>query len=65
MRERKKASAVCGDASKNLTVLAALVEAFNDHDLDRIMEFFADDCCLDMPRGPDPWGTRYVGKTAV
>jgi ketosteroid isomerase-like protein len=42
-----------------------LAEAFNEHDLDKIMEFFADDCSLDMPRGPDPWGTRYVGKAAV
>ena len=30
-----------------------------------IMEFFADDCSLDMPRGKEPWGTRYVGKAAV
>ena len=29
------------------------------------MEFFADDCTLDMPRGPDPWGQRFVGKAAV
>jgi hypothetical protein len=35
------------------------------HDLDAIMEFFADDCSLDMPRGPDPWGRRYKGKAAV
>ena len=29
------------------------------------MEFFADDCSLDFPRGPDPWGQRFVGKAAV
>jgi hypothetical protein len=29
------------------------------------MEFFADDCSLDMPRGPDPWGKRFTGKAAV
>ena len=52
-------------ASDNLDTLERLVEAFNAHDLDRIMEFFADDCSLDMPRGQAPWGTRYVGKTAV
>ena len=49
----------------NLRTLEGLVEAFNQHDLDRIMEFFADDCSLDMPRGKEPWGTRYVGKSAV
>jgi ketosteroid isomerase-like protein len=51
--------------SDNLNVLERLVEAFNDHDLDRIMGFFSEDCSLDMPRGKAPWGTRYVGKTAV
>lgn len=50
---------------ENLTVLEALVEAFNQHDLDKIMEFFADDCSLDMPRGSKPWGTRYQGKAEV
>src|SRR5688500_17524966 len=49
----------------NLRGLERLAEAFNDHDLDRIMEFFAEDCSLDMPRGPAPWGARYVGKAEV
>jgi ketosteroid isomerase-like protein len=43
----------------------AILDAFNAHDLDRIMDFFADDCSLDMPRGPDAWGQRFVGKAAV
>jgi ketosteroid isomerase-like protein len=43
----------------------AILDAFNAHDLDAIMEFFADDCSLDMPRGPEPWGRRFVGKAAV
>ena len=51
--------------SANLQTLQALCQAFNDHDLDRIMSFFADDAVLEMPRGPDPWGRRYVGKEAV
>ena len=45
--------------------LKAITAAFNAHDLDAIMEFFADDCSLDMPRGPDPWGRRLSGKAAV
>jgi ketosteroid isomerase-like protein len=49
----------------SLAVLKALVDAFNAHDLDRIMSHFADDAVLEMPRGPDPWGRRYVGKPAV
>jgi ketosteroid isomerase-like protein len=51
--------------SDNLRILERLTAAFNDHDLDRIMEFFSEDCSLDMPRGSDPWGTRYIGKSAV
>ena len=41
------------------STLAELCEAFNAHDLDRIMTFFADDCVLEMPRGREPWGTRH------
>jgi ketosteroid isomerase-like protein len=46
-------------------ILRAFLAAFNAHDLDAIMAFFAEDCEFDMPRGPDPWGKRYVGKAAV
>ena len=49
----------------NLELLKEITRAFNDHDLDRIMSFFADDCSLDMPRGSEPWGTRYTGKEEV
>jgi ketosteroid isomerase-like protein len=45
--------------------LQGLCEAFNAHDLDRIMDFFADDCVLEMPRGDKPWGARSVGKAEV
>ena len=47
------------------TTLKAILAAFNAHDLDAIMDFFAEDCTLDMPRGPDPWGARFSGKPAV
>jgi ketosteroid isomerase-like protein len=49
----------------SVKTLKAITDAFNAHDLDAIMEFFADDCVFDMPRGPDPWGRRYAGKAAV
>jgi ketosteroid isomerase-like protein len=45
--------------------LEQLCAAFNAHDLDRIMGFFADDCVLEMPRGSQPWGTRLEGKENV
>ena len=47
------------------TRLTDLLEAFNAHDLDRIMAFFVDDCVLETPRGADPWGTRFEGRDAV
>ncbi|RYY09026.1 MAG: nuclear transport factor 2 family protein, partial [Chitinophagaceae bacterium] len=45
--------------------LKQVAAAFNKHDLDAIMKFFADDCILDMPRGPEPGGKRFVGKEQV
>ncbi|MFB9981250.1 nuclear transport factor 2 family protein [Mesorhizobium kowhaii] len=45
--------------------LTELSDAFNAHDLDRIMALFADDCVLEMPRGSKPWGTRCEGKRNV
>jgi len=45
--------------------LKEILNAFNRHDLDAIMEFFAEDCTFDLPRGPDPWGKRFIGKSAV
>lgn len=29
------------------------------------MSLFADDCVLEMPRGPYPWGSRFIGKQDV
>jgi len=45
--------------------LRAFLEAFNAHDLDRIMTFFTDDCVFEMPRGTTPSGARAEGKVAV
>lgn len=45
--------------------LEQVLEAFNRHDLDAIMAYFADDCSFDFPRGPEPWGQRFVGKEQV
>ena len=45
--------------------LKAILDAFNRHDLDAIMEYFAEDSVFEMPRGPDAWGRRCVGKAQV
>jgi ketosteroid isomerase-like protein len=47
------------------STLTELANAFNAHDLDRIMALFADDCVLEMPRGSDPWGSRFEGMESV
>jgi len=46
-------------------LLQAFLDAFNRHDLDAIMGFFAEDCVFYMPRGAAPRGDRYEGKAAV
>ncbi|HEX9564556.1 MAG TPA: nuclear transport factor 2 family protein [Gemmatimonadaceae bacterium] len=46
-------------------LLKGFLDAFNRHDLDAIMAYFADDCVFYMPRGAGPRGDRYAGKLAV
>jgi ketosteroid isomerase-like protein len=46
----------------SIKTLEAFVEAFNKHDLDEILSFFADDCVMDLPRGPNPWGGERLGR---
>jgi ketosteroid isomerase-like protein len=51
--------------SLQIETLERLLDAFNAHDLDSVMSFFVDDCVLEMPRGPDPWGRRLEGSERV
>jgi steroid delta-isomerase-like uncharacterized protein len=46
-------------------LLKAFLDAFNRHDLDAIMDHFAEDCVFYMPRGSAPRGDRYAGKDQV
>jgi len=45
--------------------LKHILDAFNRHDLNAIMDFFSDDCSFDFPRGPESWGQRFTGKGQV
>ena len=45
--------------------LKAFLDAFNRHDLDAIMEYFAEGCVFYMPRGSGPRGDMYEGKAQV
>ena len=49
----------------NVELLKGFLEAFNRHDLDSIMDYFADDCVFYMPKGVKPRGDWYVGKQEV
>ncbi len=50
---------------QHLDVLQQVLDGFSRHDLDAIMAHVADDCVLETPRGPDRWGSRFVGKSEV
>ena len=55
------------DSKETVTIetLKQILDAFNRHDPDAIIEYFTDDCSFDFPRGPKPWGQRFVGKAQV
>lgn len=53
------------DEQRILEALDGLAAGFNSHDIDAIMGFFAEDCSLDLPRGPEPHGSRCVGRDEV
>jgi ketosteroid isomerase-like protein len=48
-----------------MQIIEAITAAFDRHDLDAILEHFADDAVFESPRGADPWGTRFVGIAAI
>ncbi len=45
--------------------LQQILAAFNRHDVEGVMEFFAEDCVLETPTGPAPYGRRLVGREQV
>lgn len=50
----------------NVALLDALTDAFNRHDVDAVVSFFADDGVFVMARGPEPTvGRRCVGKQQI
>lgn len=49
----------------NPTDLAALFEAFNRHDIDGVMSFFAPDCVFNAVGGAEVYGTRFEGAEAI
>jgi len=45
--------------------LSSLFDAFNRHDIDGIMRFFAEDCVFDAVGGPEVYGTRIRGTHSI
>ena len=56
---------MASDQAVSVETLKQILDAFNKHDLDAIMQFFAEDCSMDFPRGANPFGQRFVGKVQV
>ncbi len=54
-----------GTTRPTIELLKGILDAFNSRDVDAVMAFFDEDCVLEMPRGPDPWGSRHRGFAAV
>jgi len=53
------------DHDEAIGMLRSIAKGFDTHDLEGILSHFADDAVFDSPRGPDPWGRRYVGKAEI
>jgi uncharacterized protein (TIGR02246 family) len=45
--------------------LAEALEAWNTHDPDRVLAYFADDCSYHASFGPELLGRSYAGRDAV
>ena len=56
------------NATENKATIAILDEfanAFNDHNVDRILSYMTDDCVFEASAGPDVDGEKFIGKEAV
>ena len=48
-----------------IDVLRDIAAGFDTHDLDRILQHFADDAVFESPRGSEAHGQRFIGVEAV
>lgn len=53
------------DRDAALAMLKEIAVGFDTHDLEAIMRHFAADAVFESPRGPEPYGTRYVGEAQI
>ena len=45
----------------NRSLVDAVGDAFNNNDIDAVMNFFAEDAVFDHAIGPNPYGKRFIG----
>src|SRR5438045_8432504 len=48
-----------------ITILDGFANAFNAHDVNKILSYMTDDCVFEASAGPDVDGEKFVGKSAV
>ena len=48
-----------------IAILDGFVDAFNAHDIDRILSYMTDDCVFEASAGPHVDGEKFAGKQAV
>ena len=48
-----------------IAILDGFANAFNAHNVDRILSYMTDDCVFEASAGPDADGEKFVGKEAV
>ena len=48
-----------------IAILDGFANAFNAHDVARILSYMTDDCVFQASAGPDADGERFAGKDAV
>lgn len=51
--------------SPTVAFLESYSQAWNDHDVDRIMASMTEDCVFVTAGGETPWGTRFEGADQV
>jgi steroid delta-isomerase-like uncharacterized protein len=53
------------DNKPTIEILDGFANAFNAHDVDRVLSYMTDDCVFEASAGPDVDGEKFVGREAV
>ena len=53
------------DTKATIAILDGFANAFNAHDIDRILSYMTTDCVFEASAGPDVDGEKFTGREAV